>query len=290
MQQVLTVASYSPNTLRNYIAELRYLFSYYNDVHPDDIGQKNILDYIIYIKQTFNASKPKCRMAAQAFSFYYKNVLKKEYELPSKLYPKRDFKLPMVMSQQEVLQLFAGVTNLKHRAIIGLLYGSGLRLNELRQLHISDIQTKDVVSPRVHVRMGKGNRERYTLLPTSLLSDLRAYYLKFKPAEFLFNGHKTGQPMNERSIQHIDEQCLNRSGLCGKGYSVHTFRHSFATHALDNGNDIHTIKELLGHSNISTTTIYLHLQQSKRACLQSPMDVLFQNKTSGVITPFRAGV
>lgn len=260
------------------MSELRYLFAYYNDVHCDSIGEKDILGYITYIKQVHGVGKAKCRMAAQAFSFYYKHVLKLPYVLPTKLYPKRDFKLPQVMSEKEVLHLFSCVTNLKHKAMIGLLYGCGLRLNELRLLHISDIQTKDVLSPRVLVQKGKGSRDRLTLLPNALLDDLRAYYRKHKPQNYLFNGHKVGEPMNERSIQHAVSQCFKISGLHHKGYSVHTFRHSFATHALDNGNDIHTIKELLGHSNISTTMVYLHLQQTKRACLKSPLDVLLNYK------------
>ena len=283
MKQVIDVAGYSSATAKNYISELRYLFAYYNDVHCDDIGEKEILNYISYIKETFLVGKAKCRMAAQAFSFYYKHVLKKEYELPSKLYPKRDHIFPKVMSQQEVMQLMSVITNLKHRAIVGLLYGSGLRLNELRQLHISDIQTKDVESPRVYVNKGKGNRDRFTLLPQCLLNDLREYYKKYMPVNYLFNGHKKGHPMNGRSIQHAVSQCLNKCGLREKAYSVHTFRHSFATHALDNGNDIHTIKELLGHSSLSTTIVYLHLQQTKRACLQSPLDVLMKHKTENVV-------
>jgi site-specific recombinase XerD len=121
---------------------------------------------------------------------------------------------------------------------------------------------------------GKGGKDRYTILSKSLLEELRFYYRQYRPKVYLFEGQLAGKPMNDRSIQHAIRQCMKQAGLEQFNFSAHTLRHSFATHLLDMGNDIHTIKELLGHSKIETTMIYLHLQQTKRAALVSPLDVL----------------
>jgi len=121
-----------------------------------------------------------------------------------------------------------------------------------------------------HVRV----KDRFTLLPKGLLEELRSYYKQYKPKVYLFEGQVEGMSMNERSIQHAIRQCMKQAGLEKHGFSAHSLRHSFATHLLDMGNDIHTIKELLGHSKIETTMVYLHLQKTKRAALVSPLDVL----------------
>jgi integrase/recombinase XerD len=121
---------------------------------------------------------------------------------------------------------------------------------------------------------GKGGKDRITLLPKGLLNELREYYKQYKPKVYLFEGQVAGKPMNDRSIQHAIRQCMKQAGLEQFNFSAHTLRHSFATHLLDQGNDIHTIKELLGHSKIETTMVYLHLQQTKRAALVSPLDAL----------------
>lgn len=154
--------------------------------------------------------------------------------------------------------------------MIGLFYGTGLRMNELVQLKICNIDSKTF---QLKVT-GKGNKERFTILPKQLLDDLREYYLQHKPQTYLFEGQTKGKPMHRRSIQHFVQRYVTLIGLGGKDYSAHTLRHSFATHLLDAGTDIHTIKELLGHSSIVTTMVYLHLQQSKRSGLISPFDNL----------------
>ena len=127
--------------------------------------------------------------------------------------------------------------------------------------------------------MGKGGKERFTLLPKHLLEPLRQYYKECLPKVYLFEGQVAGSPMHERSIQHFVQVYVKKIGLGGKDYSAHTLRHSFATHLPDAGCDLHTIKELPGHSNLSTTMIYLHLQQSKRAAIVSPFDALMKSKS-----------
>ena len=157
--------------------------------------------------------------------------------------------------------------------MVSLFYGTGLRMNELRNVKLSDI---DSLGYQLKVVAGKGGKDRFTILPKHLLEPLRNYYKACRPSVYLFEGQRSGQAMHERSIQHFIQTYIAKIGLGGKDYSAHTLRHSFATHLLDAGTDIHTIKELLGHSNLATTMIYLHLQQTKRAAIISPLDAVMQ--------------
>lgn len=267
----MRAASYSERTVRNYASEVRFLFSYFNDLDPISIGQDEIILYINYLKTSLGLGRDKCRMAAQSFSFFYKHVLRKPYALPSKLYPRKEHRLPEILSQQQAAHLFSAVKNIKHRCMIGLLYGAGLRLNELRLLKVKSIDSQAM---QIKVVQGKGSKDRFTILPKFILDDLRNYYRQNRTKEFLFEGYIPDRPMHERAIGHAVTQCMKVAGFKDKGFSAHTLRHSFATHLLDNGCDIHTIKELLGHTKLETTMIYLHLQQSKRAAIVSPLDAV----------------
>jgi integrase/recombinase XerD len=259
--------------VRNYSLELRLFFAYFNELDPLTIGPEEITLYMNYLVSGLKVGRAKCRMAAQSFSFFYKHVLKKPFQLPSKLYPRQEFKLPEILSQQQAAHLYTAAQGLKNKAIVGLLYGAGLRLNELRLLKVSHIDSKAM---QIKVVQGKGNKDRFTLLPHFLLQDLRTYYQQHRPQVYLFEGQTAGKPMHARSIQHALGLCYKKARLDGRDFTAHTLRHSFATHLLDEGTDIHTIKQLLGHTKIETTMVYLHLQQSKRALLVSPLDKALQ--------------
>lgn len=254
---------------------MRYLFGYYNEVSPESLRQNDLVKYLNYIKTVHGVGRDKCRMAASACSFFYKHILPTPYVMPSALYPRKEFRLPDILSVEQFSHLYQGIANDKHKAIVGLLYGTGLRLSELRYLRMREIDSPNF---QIKVLSGKGNKDRYTLLPKGLLADLRAYYQQHRPKVYLFEGQTKGQPMNDRSIQHAIRQCMKQAGLEQYAFSAHSLRHSFATHLLDNGTDIHTIKELLGHSKIETTMVYLHLQKQKRAALVSPFDALMASQ------------
>ena len=265
---------YSPHTVRNYLSELRYLFGYYADLHPHDISEDQILQYLVYLTKTLGCSRVKCRMAAQSIAFFCRHVLKRPYLIPSVVYPRTATTLPPVMSPQEIKSLIDTISNLKHRTIIMLLYSSGLRVSEISNLKIADIDSKNM---RIKVVEGKGAKDRYTILSQQVLLELRAYYLIYKPKEYLFNGQGAGKPISVRSIQHLMHNALIRLGLDSKNYTVHTIRHSFATHLVDNGTDLHTVKELLGHTCLQTTMRYLHLTTSRTDGIINPYDTLPQN-------------
>ena len=267
MHAVLTAKHYSARTIRNYMQEMRFLFAHYCDVLPGSIVSKNIISYINFIVTEHGVGREKCHQIAQSCSFFFKHVI------PSQFYPRKENKLPQIFSTQQVKQLISVISNLKHRMVISLFYGTGMRMNEMVNLKIADLDSKAF---QVKV-MGKGRKDRFTILPKQLLEDLRKYYLQHKPQTYLFEGQTKGKPMHARSIQHFVQHYISMIGLGNKDYSAHTLRHCFAIPpeaGLDAGVDIHTIKELLGHSNISTTMVYLHLQQSKRAGLVSPFDAM----------------
>lgn len=187
------------------------------------------------------------------------------------MYPRKSSKLPAVMSATEIKSLIDGVKNVKHRTIIMLLYSSGLRLAEICALKIADIDSKNM---RIKVVQGKGAKDRFTLLSQQVLLELRAYYIIYRPQVYLFNGSKSGKPMSLRNVQHLVQKALIHIGLSSNHYSVHTIRHSFATHLVDCGTDLHTIKELLGHTNLATTSKYLHLCSCRIKSVTNPYDAL----------------
>jgi len=175
------------------------------------------------------------------------------------------------MSAAEIRTLIDGVKNIKHRTIIMLLYSTGMRLGEVAALKIADIDSKNM---RIKVVLGKGAKDRFTILSEQVLLELRAYYIIYRPKEYLFNGYTPGKPLSMRMIQHSVQNALIRLGLDSKNYSVHTIRHSFATHLVDNGTDLHTVKELLGHSSLQTTMLYMHLTAKRTQGIVNPYDAL----------------
>jgi integrase/recombinase XerD len=252
---------------------LRYLFVYYADINPQDFTEEMTMRYLVYLARTLGCSRVKCRMAAQSISFFFRHVLKLPYVVPSLIYPRAASKLPPVMSAQEIKTLIDSIKNIKHRTIVMLLYSTGMRLSEIAALKITDIDSKNM---RIKVVQGKGAKDRFTILSEQVLQELRAYYIIYKPVIYLFNGSGKGRPISHRSIQHLVQTALAHAGLNSKKYTVHTIRHSFATHLVDNGTDLHTVKELLGHSSLQTTMRYMHLTTTRRQGIINPYDALPQ--------------
>jgi integrase/recombinase XerD len=273
--QYLSLGHYSPLTVRNYLGELRYLFVYYVDVNPCDFTEDMIMQYLVYLAKTLGCSRVKCKMAAQSISFFMRHVVKHPYVIPSVIYPRTTSKLPPVMSPEEVKALIDGVKNLKHRTILMMLYSTGMRISEIANCRITDIDSK---SMRIKIVQGKGAKDRFTILSEQVLQELRAYYIIYKPTEYLFNGYKPGKRYSVRSIEHLMQKALIQIGLESKNYTVHTIRHSFATHLVDNGTDLHTVKELLGHSSLQTTMRYMHLSSKRIANIVNPYDALPSGK------------
>jgi integrase/recombinase XerD len=273
IHQVMTLKEYGLGSIKSYVNEMVLLFKYYNLKNVEDISQNDIETYMLYIKQAHLVGRDKCRSVAQACSFFFKKVMPRTYIVPSNLYPKKQFILPEVMSEDEVDVLINTTSlNLKEQCVIEILYGSGIRISELCNLRIKDIESKE---KRLKVFQGKGAKDRYTLLPESIVERLRQFFIEEgRPKEFLFTSKQTKRAIHVRSMQLVVNSAMAKAGYKDRGFTAHTLRHSFATHMLNQGNNIHVIKTLLGHSKIETTMIYLHLQRHTQLGIVSPLDVL----------------
>jgi integrase/recombinase XerD len=275
LRKTMVASNHAKRSITSYMREIRYISAYYPDLSAYHWNDRHIIDYMAYLKDVHHVSYSKCKMVAQSVAFFFRHVLKRPYDVPSKLFPRREFKLPHYLTKEEMQTLISSCRSPKQSAIVQAFYSTGVRLEELQMLKLTDIESKN---KRVFVQNGKGRKERYTLLSMRLLDTLRHYYRtqKIKPTVYVFEGKKPGKPMHSRSLQHSVVMAYQYAGLSHKKHKVHAFRHSFATHLLDAGIDIHTIKELLGHSDIKSTMIYLHLQSSKRNLIVNPLDELFK--------------
>lgn len=210
-------------------------------------------------------------MAANSFAFFFRQVQNKAYKIPTVLFAAHSNKLPVVMNVQEVYDVINALKNVKHKTLIILLYSTGMRLSEIANLKIADIDSNLM---RIKIVEGKGKKDRFVPMSQSVLLQLRSYYLQYKPAVYLFNGAGKGRKYAVRTIQQILQNTLAKVGLESKNYSVHTIRHSFATHLVDNGADIQLIQELLGHHHISQTIQYLHLSSKRIQEAINPYDAM----------------
>ncbi|MBS1643396.1 MAG: tyrosine-type recombinase/integrase [Bacteroidetes bacterium] len=270
--QLLVVQEYGKGSVRNYMQELTLLFKHYNDLQVEDLRQQHIERYLVFIKENHKVGRAKCRSVAQACSFFFKKVMPVDYIVPNNLYPKKQFKLPNIMTEMQVEQLFQAPLHLLERCVLGLLYGCGLRISEVCNLKINDI---DSSNKRIKVEQGKGGKDRFTLLPPTLLEQLRQYYVAAgKPKEYLFTSSQTKRALHVRSMQVVVNKAMEKAGFESGRFTAHTLRHSFATHMLNQGNNIHVIKTLLGHSKLETTMIYLHLQHHTQMGIVSPLEKL----------------
>ena len=204
-----------------------------------------------------------------AVKFYYEQVLNRDkffFDIPR---PKKPSILPKVISPDDIKQLFEVTTNLKHNTMLKLCYGMGLRVSEIVNIKISDVDSKNM---QVFIARAKGKKDRYANLPESILEQLRTYFLTYKPRNYLFEG-QYGEKYSTRSVQQVFKVSLQKSKI-NKAVGIHGLRHSFATHLLEAGTDIRFIQELLGHNDIKTTLRYTHVSEKSIKNIKSPLDKL----------------
>ena len=206
------------------------------------------------------------RIMVTAIHHYYKLVLNKPLSLDQIPYPRREYKTPEVFSVHEMKRLFKEVENLKHKAILSLLYGCGMRVSEVLNLKVADIDSSRMV---ITIRQAKGNKDRQVMLDKSLLLLLREYYKKYNPAPYMFDGQKRSQ-YSERSINNFLKYYADKAGI-NKNIHAHKIRHTFATHLLEAGTDMAIIQDLLGHNNIRTTKIYAKITSAVIKKVKSPV-------------------
>jgi integrase/recombinase XerD len=273
--------NYAQNTVRTYISAVEEFAAYFRK-RPDHLGPEHIRAYQVHLFRDRKLSPGTVEQRGAALRFFFVKTLRRPY-LPDHIpFPKRPRRLPTVLSQDEVARLIDSASNLMHRTILMTLYSTGLRRAELCALKVVDIDSERMV---IHVRQGKGGRDRDVLLSPKLLETLREYWRWMKPRTYLFpgmvNNWRADVPINHKVVWVAVKEAAQRAGIA-KRVSPHTLRHSFATHMLEAGADLRTIQVLLGHAKLADTTVYLHLSRRHLQAVSSPLEAVDVTKPDQV--------
>lgn len=263
----LTIRHFSPKTISVYQGHLKIFLNYFANSDFKKLSSDDIKRFLIsLIHRKYSASYLKGVIGTM--QNFYKYTLDIEWNYRNLPVPKIPKKLPIILSQQEVSKIIQICKNLKHKTILTVLYTTGVRISELLNLQVVDIDSQRM---QILIRGGKGNKDRYVLLSKKCLTLLRRYWKEYRPKKWLFNGMKKNSQYSRSSTRKIIKRIAKSAGI-KKNISCHTFRHSFATHMLENGMDIVLIKKLLGHSSIKTTMIYLKLRKMPDINFKHPFD------------------
>ena len=261
---------YSSNTIKVYAETLRVFLRYFASKSIEEISNEDLIafnnDYIL--KNNFSSSYQ--NQLVNAVKLYYSAIQHKRIVVEMVHRPRREKTLPNVLSKEEVKKLLNASTNLKHRAMLSLIYACGLRRSELLNLTFKDIQADRLI---ITVRQSKGKKDRIVTLSPLLLVELRQYYLQFRPLKYLFEGQIAGEKYSARSLEEILKKACKTAKI-NKPVTLHWLRHSYATHLLERGTDLRYIQELLGHSSSRTTEIYTHVSMKSLSQICSPFDDL----------------
>lgn len=261
---------YSQSTINSYCNAFKEFINYFASKSLNDISEEDINNYLIYLANERKVSISYHNQSINAIKFYYEKVKKggrKKYVIDR---PRTERVLPIVLSEDEVKRIIKNTANIKHKCILMMIYSGGLRISEVTRLKLTDVDSKRM---QLFVRCAKGNKDRYTLLSEKALFYLREYFKLYKPKILLFEG-VYGGAYSERSIQNIFKRALKVSKI-NKYATVHTLRHSFATHLLENGTDLRYIQVLLGHSSTKTTEVYTHVSTKAIREIINPLDKFF---------------
>jgi integrase/recombinase XerD len=263
----LQLKGITPRTQKTYLREVGNFAKYFKK-SPAELGENEVKEYLLYLIKEKKVSEGTLRFYYSGLKFLYKTTLKRKWVVDKIRCPKTKRKLPVALDLSEVQALFSVTENLKHKAILMITYSSGLRASEAAHLKISDIDSKRMM---VRIRQGKGGKDRYSILSHAALKCLRHYWKKYRSTDWLFEGLNKDDHISIRSIQELFYDAKKRAGIT-KPASVHTLRHSFATHLLESGTNLHHIQLLLGHRSPHTTTVYLHVSRLNLAQVISPLD------------------
>jgi site-specific recombinase XerD len=269
MIEDLILRNRTPKTIKAYTGWVADFARYFN-ASPDRLGPEHVRSYLLHLIQERQASWNIYRQARLALQFFYTVTLGREWVVARVARPKAPKKLPVVLSTDEMGRFLDALENPKHRALLMTAYAGGLRLSEVAHLRVADIDSTRMV---IHVRQGKGHKDRDVMLSPRLLTVLREYWKACRPGPFLFPGRKPDRPVALRTVQMVCQRALKASGL-SQHVHMHTLRHSFATHLLEAGTDLRTIQVLLGHHSFSTTARYLHVATAALKSTRSPFDGL----------------
>ncbi len=271
LQQKLVVKAYSPSTIANYCGGFAKFLRFFEQRDLLTISKEEIEAFVYHQITKYKISESAQNCLINAIKAYYEQVLGKPREYYDIQRPKRSQSLPNVLSKEEVVSLIQATSNLKHRTILLAIYSAGLRISEAIQLRVRDIHSDEGY---LFIKGSKNKKDRKTILSPILLGELRSYYKAFKPSYWLFEGQEGGQ-YSTKSIQNIFRASVAKSGV-NPWATVHTLRHSFATHLLQQGTNLRIIQVLLGHSSTKTTEIYSHVLAISNKNVASPLDSITQ--------------
>lgn len=269
LEQKLILKAYSPSTIRTYKSQFTQFLTFYKDRDIHALTTADIEHYIYHLITTYRISTTKQNQMINAIKAYYEHVLGQERTYYDIQRPKKPKELPGVLSKQEVKKIINQPKNIKHKAILYTIYSAGLRCGEVTSLRVEDIHSEDQY---IFVKGGKGKKDRQTLLSPTLLRLLRQYYKVHRPGYWLFEG-QFGDRYTKSSVAKIFRRAANESGVSAWA-TLHTLRHSFATHLVQAGVNLRIIQSLLGHSSSKTTEVYTHISDSMRKNIESPLDSL----------------
>jgi integrase/recombinase XerD len=273
MLEELQRRNYAQSSADAYIHALKEFAKYYHRP-PDQLGPKEISQFQLHLLRDRKLSAQTVKQHIAALRFFFNLTLKRRYPPSDFRYPKTPQRLPVILSQDEVRAMIDAATSLLHRTLLMTLYSTGMRRAEITRLKVNDIDSRRMV---VHIKQGKGGKDRDVPLSPKLLETLREYWRWKKPMEYLFPGEakqgSKGDHLTPKAVYYACKGAARRAGI-QKKVGPHTLRHSFATHMLESGADLRTIQLLLGHSDIRHTTVYLHLSRRHLNACPNPLDEL----------------
>ena len=268
--EVLKLKGYSVKTRKGYLGHVRR-FMRFSGKDLRTLNEEDIRRYALHLLDAGKAHST-VNQCICALKFLFGQVLKKPTPTDRIPRPKKERKLPKILSRQEIVRFFEAVKNPKHRALLMVVYSSALRVGEAVRLQLEDIDTDRQL---IHIRKGKGSNDRYVMLSGVAQKAIEVYCKAFTPTKWLFPGQREGRHLTERTVLKVVHQVCERANI-NKHTVVHTLRHSCATHLLENGTDLRYIQELLGHASPKTTQIYTHVSRKDIANIRSPLDDLME--------------
>ena len=269
MIEDMEIRNLSPNTQLSYLQQVTG-FARYCHRSPEEVGPEEIRAYQVYVTNERKLAPGSLCLIAAALRFLYKVTLKREWvdaEIPL---PKKPFKLPVILSREEVAHFFESIASLKHRTILMAAYAAGLRVSEVTRLKLTDIDSQRMM---VRVDQGKNRKDRYVMLSPQLLEILRAYWKVTHPKVWLFPGDIPGRPITRGAVADACQKARRVAGI-KKPITPHSLRHGFASHLLEAGTDVRTIQLLMGHRSLATTARYLKVATTTVCATTSPFDLL----------------
>jgi site-specific recombinase XerD len=277
MEEQLKLKAYSSSTIKTYINEMTQLLNALKHISADALQPAHLKRYLVYCYEKLQLKENTLHSRINAMKFYYEQVLGREKFFWGIPRPKKPLILPKLLNEIELAKLFNAHTNKKHKAMLFTAYSAGLRVSEVVNLKIADIDSNRM---QILIRQAKGKKDRYVNLSPVLLDILRSYIkeIKPRPQKYLFESEQTCTAYPARTLQQIFSNAKHKAGI-RKEVGIHSLRHSFATHLLEKGTDIRYIKDLLGHFNIKTTERYLHVSKKQLVNIISPLDDLWKKAT-----------